>query len=102
MSVSYHDWYEERIEAGVRDIVRLLRDNGVNTVSACHHDMTIQCDYIMDGQLQDIHNLLYCHLSSKGEPVSYDLTIHHQVDNGYVINTFIEIALKRKKVEKAP
>ena len=35
------DWYEQ-IEPGVRDIVRLLRDNGFNTTSSCEHNMEIQ------------------------------------------------------------
>lgn len=39
------DWYEQ-IEAHIRPIVKLLRDNGFNTTSSCHHDMTIDMDWL--------------------------------------------------------
>jgi hypothetical protein len=53
------DWYDEYIEEPVRDLVRLLRDNGFNTECSCGHDMYIQCQVIPDGELQRLHNLLY-------------------------------------------
>lgn len=31
------DWYET-LEPGVREIVRFLRDNGINTDSSCEHE----------------------------------------------------------------
>jgi hypothetical protein len=35
-----HDWYD-LIEPGVREIVRLLRNNGFNTIMSCEHTMTV-------------------------------------------------------------
>lgn len=52
------DWYEENIEEGVRDLVKLLRNNGFNTECSCHHDMYIQCQFMLDGELMNLHNLL--------------------------------------------
>ncbi len=53
------DWYEEFIETGVRDVVRLLRDNGFNTECSCEHTMIVQCSYYPSGSLQDLDRLLY-------------------------------------------
>lgn len=52
------EWYE-RIEPGVRSLVRMLRDNGFNTTSSCEHDSYIECDYSPDGQIKELHDLLY-------------------------------------------
>lgn len=35
------DWYDE-LETPIRDIVRLLRDNGFNTTSSCGHEMVVE------------------------------------------------------------
>jgi hypothetical protein len=34
------EWYEN-IEPGIRPLVRLLRDNGWNTVCSCEHEMYV-------------------------------------------------------------
>ena len=52
------DWYKENIEAGVRDLVYLLRNNGINTECSCEHEKYIQCQYMTDGSLQIINRLL--------------------------------------------
>jgi len=41
-----NDWYSNTIEEPVRNIVRALRNNGINTECSCGHDMTIQCQTI--------------------------------------------------------
>ena len=76
------DWYEEHIEEPVRDLVKYLRNNGVNTECSCGHDMYIQCQLIPDGELQYIHRLLYSYYSNKKIPVNYTISIHHRVLNG--------------------
>jgi hypothetical protein len=53
------DWYEQVIEEPIRETVRLLRDNGFNTTCSCGHDMSVECGYLVDGELQRLHNLLY-------------------------------------------
>ena len=37
------DWYQQ-IEPKVREVVRRLRNAGINTVSSCGHEMTIGFD----------------------------------------------------------
>lgn len=53
------DWYEEKIEPGVRDIVKFLRDNGINTECSCEHEKYVQCQYISDGFVRDVDYLLF-------------------------------------------
>lgn len=52
------NWYSENIEEPVRDLVKLLRDNGVNTECSCGHKMYVQCQFIPDRQIMNIENLL--------------------------------------------
>lgn len=60
MKIKYiPNWYEEYIEEPIRPVVKLLRDNGFNTVSSCGHDMEIQCDVSPDGEFYRLHRLLY-------------------------------------------
>ena len=53
------DWYEENIEVGISETVRLLRDNGFNTECSCEHKMYVQCQYVADGEIQRLHNTLF-------------------------------------------
>jgi hypothetical protein len=39
------DWYSENIEEPLREIVRALRNAGVNTTNSCGHEMYICCDW---------------------------------------------------------
>ena len=52
-------FYEE-IEPGVREIVRLLRDNGINTTCSCEHEQYIQFELVgLAHEVEFIHNLLF-------------------------------------------
>lgn len=52
------NWYEI-IEEPVRGLVKVLRDNGFNTECSCGHEMYVQCQYLLDGEIQRLHNLLF-------------------------------------------
>ena len=52
------DWYD-CIEPEVRKAVRLLRNAGLNTTCSCGHDMSIDGAPAVDGELQQIHNVLF-------------------------------------------
>lgn len=52
-------WCEEVIEEQIRKEVKLLRDNGFNTECSCGHEMYVQCQYLIDGDIQKLHNLLF-------------------------------------------
>ncbi len=53
------DWYDN-IEPGVREVVRLLRNNGYNTIMSCEHTMTVSCEFYIDDykKLSDLYDLL--------------------------------------------
>lgn len=53
------NWYEEYIEKPVRDLVNLLRNNGFNTTCSCGHNMKVDCDPMIDGEIKRLHDLLY-------------------------------------------
>lgn len=52
------NWYEQ-IEEGIRDVVKILRDNGFNTTCSCHHDMEVMVNMFHDGEMMRLHNTLY-------------------------------------------
>lgn len=51
-------WYENNIEEGVRNVVRLLRDNGINTTYSCHCAMVIEAENYEDAEMSRIYDLL--------------------------------------------
>lgn len=76
------DWYERKIEEPVRDLVRFLRNNGINTECSCGHDMYIQCQVFLDGELQELHRLLYNYFNERKEKVNFDIDLRHTVKDG--------------------
>jgi hypothetical protein len=52
------DWYDEFIEEPIRDIVKLLRDNGFNTTSSCGHAMVVEMELYSDNSITRLFNLL--------------------------------------------
>lgn len=52
------DWYEEYIEEPIRPLVKLLRDNGFNTTSSCGHGMWVEMEFVDDGDLKILQELL--------------------------------------------
>ena len=78
-----NDWYERVIEEPVRDVVRLLRNNGWNTECSCGHQMYVQCEYVPDGDLMALQRLLTNFLHQKESPVTYDINIVIRVREGH-------------------
>ena len=77
-------WYEDKIEEPMRDIVRILRNNGINTECSCGHEQYIQCQYIPEGDVYDIHRLLWNHFDSLGiDNPSFTISVKHQVIKGH-------------------
>lgn len=76
------NWYDEHIEEPIRKIVHLLRDNGFNTECSCGHEMYVQCQYIIDGEPQRLHNLLY----NNGYR-NYNIEIEINVKDGHLFST---------------
>ncbi len=75
-------WYKENIEDPLKGIIRYLRNNGVNTESSCGHEMDIQCQYILNGSIKDIHNLVWHYLYSRGLDINFELSVIHKVIDG--------------------
>jgi len=89
------NWYDEYIEKPIRSIVKLLRDNGFNTCSSCGHEMYIQCDLLLNGEMKRLHDLLY----NNGYR-NYTITLSMHVVDGKMYS-FVNIELPKKKNKNA-
>lgn len=52
------NWYDY-IEPGIKPMVKLLRDNGFNTICSCEHEMYVECEMTTDGKLKRLDDLLF-------------------------------------------
>lgn len=82
------------IEEPIRDLVKVLRDNGINTTCSCGHKMYIEADLIPDGTLQAIHKLVFNYLVEAKLPIDYDIEIRLEARKGLLWRTFAYINLK--------
>ena len=78
------DWYKENIEEPIRDIVKYLRNNGINTECSCGHEMYIQCQYIADGNIKELHDLLCCYLYKNNRKKNYEINVKYKVEDGHI------------------
>lgn len=78
------DWYNN-IESGIREVVKLLRDNGFNTTCSCHHDMSIEGDLVIDRELKRLHDLLYNYYHEKQLIPNYEIHFMVKIQDGYII-----------------
>lgn len=76
------NWYEIAIEKPVRPLVKLLRDNGFNTECSCGHEMYVQCEYMLDGEIKRLHDLLF----NNGYR-DYTIDVHIRVMDGHLYPT---------------
>lgn len=90
------NWYDKYIEPEVRDLVKYLRDNGVNTECSCGHEMYIQCQYSVDGFIQDLHCLLFDYFYKQKKEINYEINVYHKVIEGHSY-TDLEIKLPKEK-----
>lgn len=97
------DWYEN-IEPEIRDLVKYLRNNGINTECSCGHDMYIQCQHIIDGSIKELHDLLYVYFAENGskkegreysDDINYEIEVHLTVEDGHVRSS-LDIKLGEK------
>lgn len=86
------DWYSENIEEPLRELIKYLRNNGVNTECSCGHDLYIQCQYIPDGNIKEIQNLIYNWLNEYNEKINFKIKIIIEVIDGKIYPT-LEIKL---------
>ena len=84
------DWYDEYIEEPVRDLVKALRNAGINTTNSCGHDMTIQAEFYGNLELDMIYNVCYELNINK-----YQVFVLDQIGD-FGRHTFLEIMLPDK------
>jgi len=81
------DWYEQMIEEPIRNLVKLLRDNGFNTTCSCGHEMEIECGFFPGDDIKRLDDLLF-----NSEHRNYSLTWHIDRVDGYLSSgLFIKI-----------
>jgi len=90
------DWYQENIEHPLQELVKILRNNGVNTESSCGHKMYIQCQFTIGyDNLMKIDRLIYDYMSDNDLEITYDLTARMRRRRGnpspYIMIDFISI-----------
>ncbi len=81
------NWYEEWIEQPIRDVVKLLRDNGFNTECSCGHEMYVQCQYLMDGDIHRLHQLIWHYLHNVGKPIDFEIAVLVRVMDGHAYSS---------------
>lgn len=91
------EWYDVMIEDPLKGLVKILRNNGFNTECSCGHDMYIQCQYLVDGEVQRLHDLLFSFFHEKDgmSGVNYHITINIEVNNG-CMHTSMNIQLPKE------
>lgn len=86
------DWYNEHIEEPIREIVKNLRNNGINTFCSCGHGLWIQCEcYDASQEMVVIFNVLN-ELGYKRFRITINAELY--LDN---FSKFIEITLPDQK-----
>jgi hypothetical protein len=92
-------WYEEKIEEPVREIVKILRDNGFNTTCSCGHTMVITGEFLPDYDIKIMHDLLYNYLVEKGRKPDYEISFVVKVQEGFLVNSYWHIQfIERGKI----
>jgi len=88
------DWYEN-IEEPIREIVKLLRNNGFNTTCSCGHEMDIEGNIVIDYDLKRMHELLYNYFCAKDLIPNYEITFFIKVQDGYIVQNYFHLILKK-------
>lgn len=87
------DWYEQMIEEPIRDIVKELRDNGINTSNSCGHEMTVEGDIVSDGELERIRMVLLNYFSERGIEPNFTIIIRLDCEKGYIWRSFFQVKI---------
>lgn len=82
------DWYENHIEEPLRDLVRYLRNNGVNTECSCAHEnpMYIQCQYFTDGAVDELKQLLHSYFHQHDKKINYKIIVNVENIDGKIFS----------------
>jgi hypothetical protein len=65
--------FYKNIEPGIRNVVKLLRDNGINTTCSCEHEMYIEFECYSDSsEIDTIYYALF-NAGYRGFKINYTL-----------------------------
>lgn len=96
----YNQWYKTAIEPRIRPIVKLLRDNGINTTCSCEHEMYVDASNDLGGVIDDIDHLLFNDLCRRHKPIDYVITATLMRQHGLKWFSNLEISLAKEKKGK--
>ena len=89
------EWYKT-LEPRVREVVKLLRNNGINTECSCEHEKYVQCQFNIDGLAKKVDDLLF---NNKYRNYQIDITIRRE--EGFVRSS-MEITFKDLQENHTP
>lgn len=82
-----NNWYKFNIEDPLKDIIKNLRDNGINTFCSCGHKRYIQCEtHDIATEIDTIYNVLV-----EMDIEEYKVNIHVEYSRTYFYHKFLEI-----------
>ena len=87
--------FYEQLEEPIRELVQRLRDNGINTTCSCGHEMYIQADLSVGGQMKDIHDTVFNWLVEvkRQKLMNYTITTTLNVTNGVLMHCWTEVRI---------
>lgn len=90
------DWYDI-IEEPVREVVRLLRNNGFNTTCSCGHEMYVEMECHDDREVTYMYNLLV-----ENGYTGFTIMLHCTHRSGCYIARFMLLELEKGTVAPCP
>jgi hypothetical protein len=84
------NWYDN-IEEPVRDLVKYLRNEGINTTCSCGHDMYIEGDIAIDGFAQQLDVALFNYFTEHKikKFFWYSIDVHIERLEGHIYSSFV-------------
>ena len=89
--------FYDSLEPEIRDIVKALRNAGINTTCSCGHKMYVEADIIPDGMLQTIHKTVFNYLAETGNRIQYSVVITLEQDIAGLSRCYARIQIGEKQ-----
>ena len=95
--MEYTQWYLNNIEPEIREIVKILRDSGINTRGSCGHKMWVYCDWVDIDDVGRATNILH-----KAGYVCFQVNACHYIGATGIPHSSIRIEFYNEGDIKAP